>query len=71
MPKRVERAAIAAPTGEAAARELGELRQRVAKLTADLEESRRQEAELKNRREWRWGSALLNVATLGGSKRKP
>lgn len=51
--------------------EVSELRQRVAKLNADLEEEKRKNAELKNRREWRWGSALLNVATLGGAKRKP
>ena len=51
--------------------EVADLRLRVAKLTSELEEARRREAELKNRREWRWGSALLNVATLGGNKRKP
>ena len=56
---------------QAAAAELSELRQRVARLGADLEESRRREVEVKSRREWRWGSALLNVVTFGGSKRKP
>ena len=58
-----------AQSPEAAAVELGELRQRVARLTADLESARSREAELKTRREWRWGSALLNVATLGGARR--
>lgn len=68
--QRIERAPSAVPNATASSQELSELRQRVAKLSADLEEEKRKAAELKNRREWRWGSALLNVATLGGSKRK-
>jgi glycogen synthase len=51
--------------------EAAELRLRVAKLTAELEESRRREAELKHSREFRWGKNLLNVVTLGGGKKKP
>lgn len=52
----------------AAAAELSTLRQRVAQLGSELEATKRQLAEVKNRREWRWGSALLNVATLGQRK---
>lgn len=59
----VRRARAAAATDETA-----ELRARVARLTTELEQARRREAELKTRREWRWGSALLNVATLGRNK---
>lgn len=60
-----------APAADASPQELANLRAQVAKLTTDLEASKKREAELKNRREWRWGSALLSVATLGGSKKKP
>ncbi|MCA8951084.1 MAG: glycosyltransferase family 4 protein [Planctomycetes bacterium] len=52
----------AAGGGEAA--EVGALKAKIAALQQEL-------AGLKNRREWRWGSALLNVATLGGSRRGP
>jgi len=62
---------VASPKdSQVVAPELSELRQRLARLNADLEASRRREAELKARREWRWGAALLNVVTFGGAKRK-
>lgn len=52
------------------ATEAGELRSKVAALQHEVDELRRREAELMKRREWRWGSALLSVATLGGSRRR-
>jgi hypothetical protein len=61
----------AAANKPAADGEAAELRLRVAKLTAELEESRRREAELKHSREFRWGKNLLNVVTLGSAKKKP
>jgi len=65
--QRQARAAATATGGSAA--EVKDLRLRVAKLTADIDEARRREAELKGRREWRWGSALLRIATLGRTSR--
>lgn len=66
-----QRATVApAAPGSSDAKELADLRMRVAKLTADLEAAKHKEVELKSRREWRWGSALLNVVTLGGAKKK-
>lgn len=50
--------------------EIAALRAQVAKLTADLEEHKRRELAMKTSRQWRWGSALLNVATLGRGGRK-
>lgn len=48
---------------------LAELRAKVARLEAELAEARRRETEARGSRQYRWGSALLNVATLGRSKR--
>jgi hypothetical protein len=39
-------------------------------LQGEIAELKRQQTELKNRREWRWGSALLNAATLGRRRRR-
>lgn len=58
------------PADAAAAQRIADLELKVAKLGGELEAARAREAALKNRREWRWGSALLNVATLGGAKRR-
>jgi glycosyltransferase involved in cell wall biosynthesis len=66
-PVRVERAGGDANPA-AMARELSELRQRVAKLSADLESARHKEAELKTSREWRWGKALSGI--LPGRKHR-
>ncbi len=68
--KPVPVAATTRPIAAPASAELADLRQRVGKLTAELDAARRSAAELKTRREWRWGSALLNVATLGAAKRR-
>ncbi len=53
-----------------AAGELADLRARVAKLAAENEVLRGREVELKQRREWRWGAALLDVATFGAARRR-
>jgi glycosyltransferase involved in cell wall biosynthesis len=63
-------ARLAAAGGTAVATEAGELRSRVAALQGEIAELKRQQTELKNRREWRWGSALLNAATLGRRRRR-
>ena len=47
-----------------------ELRQRIAKLTGELDVAKRSAEELKISSEFRWGSKLLNVMTLGGHKRR-
>lgn len=71
--ERTARVAAAAAADGGKAGELTELRERVAKLGRELEASRLRaaevEQELKQRREWRWGSRLLSVLTLGGGSR--
>lgn len=63
------RAARPVAAGGASAQEAGELRARISRLEAELAAGQRREAELKTSRQWRWGSALLNVATLGRGKK--
>ena len=63
---------VARPTTSsrgADAQELGEMRARIVKLEHELADQKRREADLKNSRQWRWGGALLNVATLGRGKK--
>jgi hypothetical protein len=66
VPVRVPRPAAATAVEQQA---LAELRAKVAKLESEVAEARRREAEARTSRQYRWGSALLNVATLGRSKR--
>ncbi|MFY9343206.1 MAG: hypothetical protein WAT39_11990 [Planctomycetota bacterium] len=61
-PQRVQVAA--APAGGDAAKEAAELRQRLAKLTAELEAARMREAELKAKGR-SWTRALKQVLTFG------
>jgi glycosyltransferase involved in cell wall biosynthesis len=63
--QRAARAAAPPADGSASASEVADLRLRVAKLSAEVDEARRRETELRSRREWRWGSALVRVARLG------
>jgi glycogen(starch) synthase len=50
--------------------EVEALRARVVQLTAELETHRRRELEMRTSRQWRWGNALVNVATLGRGGRQ-
>lgn len=68
-PMPVARVARAVGSGANAAAELADLQLRVAKLGAELEASKQREAALKASRQWRWGAALLRVATLGRNQR--
>ncbi len=56
------------PVG-AAVGEIADLRMRLAMSQARIETLQAREAELKGRREWRWGAAILNVLTLGNRRR--
>ena len=67
---RAARVAAAQSVPGASAAEVAELQQRIAKLTAELDDVKRREAALKISREYRWGSNLLNAVTLGGRKRR-
>lgn len=69
-PERVARPVVAA-TGTNSAAEIADLQIRVAKLGGELAASKQREAALKTSRQWRWGSALLKVATLGRHRRDP
>lgn len=60
-PQRVDRPVVAASV-DASARELAELRQRVAKLSSDLEGARHREAEARAAKPT-WGQALRHVLT--------
>ena len=65
---RVARAAVAASAEGASVAEVAELRQRIAKLTGELDTAKRREEELKISREFRWGRKILSVVTLGASR---
>lgn len=65
---RTPRPASAVGGAADAAKEAAELRLRVARLDAELEASKRREQDLKASREFRWGSALLNI--VPGKKRR-
>ncbi|MGK0521082.1 MAG: hypothetical protein ACJAUC_003792 [Planctomycetota bacterium] len=67
--ERMDRAIAAAASEGATVAEAAEMRQRIAKLTGELDSAKRREEELKISREFRWGRKLLSVLTLGGSKR--
>ena len=67
--ERIARAVATASAEGASVAEAAELRQRIAKLTGELDAAKRREEELKISRECRWGRKLLRVLTLGGSKR--
>lgn len=66
---RIARAAAVASSEGATVAEVSELRQRIAKLTGELDAAKRAEAEAKLSKEFRWGNKLLNVLTLGTHKR--
>ena len=66
--KPVEPVRVARPAASGGAQE-AELRARIGRLEAELAAVQRREAELKTSRQWRWGSALLNVATLGRARK--
>lgn len=66
VPQRVARPAAVG----ASPQEVADLRSKVARLEAELEAQQRREHALKTSRQWRWGSALLNVATLGRAKKE-
>ncbi|MBL8731053.1 MAG: glycosyltransferase family 4 protein [Planctomycetes bacterium] len=61
--QRTARAQGAAAAGGATAGEVAELKARLGALQNEL-------TQLKGRREWRWGSALVKVATLGRGGRR-
>ena len=65
---RITRVAAEAQKEGASAAEVSELRQRVAKLTAELDAAKQREAAVKLSREFRWGKNLLNVVTLGARR---
>ncbi|MCB9876767.1 MAG: glycosyltransferase family 4 protein [Planctomycetes bacterium] len=65
---RIARVAAEAQKEGASAAEVSELRQRVAKLTAELDAAKQREAAVKLSREFRWGKNLLNVVTLGARR---
>ncbi|MBL8753578.1 MAG: glycosyltransferase family 4 protein [Planctomycetes bacterium] len=65
-PQRVARPAASSVTSP----EVAELRSRVAKLESELEVQRCRNGELKASRPFRWGSALVNVLTLGRGRRQ-
>jgi len=68
-PLAVERAGRPAPVMRSGPDpvEVAELRRRLAHLAAEVEERRRREQAMRASRQWRWGSALLKVVTLGGA----
>ena len=64
---RVARAAAAANVSLA---EVSEMRQRISKLTGELDLAKRSAEELQISSEFRWGSKLLNLVTLARHKRR-
>ncbi len=67
--------AAPAPTPRSAVRsgsgpDVADLQMRIARLDAELEQHKHREAALRSSRQWRWGSALVNVLTLGRGGRQ-